>query len=341
MKKRLLIIGPLPDPKGGVGVHIKRLGELISPYFELKYIDESSYRKSEYFNLRSYNMLTYIKLLKWADVIHVHSGLHTLRIFHLIISKIFFKKVIITYHNTPKKKNLFFIRLYLNFYNKVIFVNKETAFKLLLNTTTYIQEAFIPQNISNESALPINIESWIIDKKAQGYVLLAANAWRLDVWDNTDLYGLDMCIELINEFKRTTNKKVAFVFNVSSVPKRNGYFQKYTEQIKELTLENEFLLTNQNVSFVKVIEQSDLVLRPTNTDGDALTIRESLYMGVPVIASDVVVRPESTIIFKCRNQNDLFNKVNSTLENIDKVRESVNKKISNDYLTFYRHLYDF
>jgi hypothetical protein len=49
-----------------------------------------------------------------------------------------------------------------------------------------------------------------------------------------------------------------------------------------------------------------MVIRPTNTDGDSLTIREGLYLNKIVLASDVVQRPEGTKLFKTRNAMDLF-----------------------------------
>ena len=48
-----------------------------------------------------------------------------------------------------------------------------------------------------------------------------------------------------------------------------------------------------------------MTLRTTNTDGDAISIRESLYFDKPVLASDIVSRPDGVAVFKTRNINDL------------------------------------
>lgn len=64
-----------------------------------------------------------------------------------------------------------------------------------------------------------------------------------------------------------------------------------------------------------LMKQCDLVLRPTNTDGDALTIREALYFGVPVIASDAVRRPTGTILFRNRDAKDLMCRTVDVLKN--------------------------
>ncbi len=57
-----------------------------------------------------------------------------------------------------------------------------------------------------------------------------------------------------------------------------------------------------------LFEYIDIFLRPTNTDGDSLSIREAIYSGIPTIASDIVERPFGTITFKNRVVSDLFEK---------------------------------
>ena len=64
---------------------------------------------------------------------------------------------------------------------------------------------------------------------------------------------------------------------------------------------------------MKLIECSDIVLRPTNTDGDALTVREALFLGKKVLASDIVERPEGTILFKTRDIDDLEKRLSSII----------------------------
>ena len=55
-----------------------------------------------------------------------------------------------------------------------------------------------------------------------------------------------------------------------------------------------------------MFKKVNLSIRPTITDGDAISIREALYFNCEVIASDVVKRPEGTVYFKCRDIDDLY-----------------------------------
>jgi glycosyltransferase involved in cell wall biosynthesis len=41
-----------------------------------------------------------------------------------------------------------------------------------------------------------------------------------------------------------------------------------------------------------------IIVRPTRSEGDALSVREGLSAGVPVIATDVVERPSGTVTFR-------------------------------------------
>lgn len=51
---------------------------------------------------------------------------------------------------------------------------------------------------------------------------------------------------------------------------------------------------------------SDLFLRPTRVDGDALSVREALALGIRCVASDAASRPEGTFLFASGDAVDLF-----------------------------------
>jgi glycogen(starch) synthase len=63
-----------------------------------------------------------------------------------------------------------------------------------------------------------------------------------------------------------------------------------------------------------VISRSVALIRPTFADGDSISVREALALGVPVIASNVTTRPEGTILFETGNSDDLMKKMEWTLE---------------------------
>lgn len=301
-KKKLLIIGPFPPPYGGVSIHIKRLNALLSINFEIFKIDESNHKKANIFNLRSFHIIEYFRLVAKSNIIHIHSGHYLLRIIHFCTSKIFNKKLIITIHSYDERDKTFLEkymdRLIFKYSYRVIFVSEEISQKFALKNS-FIKNAFLPPILSGEDPLPINIIYWIKFKRDKGYLICCANASRLDRFNNQDLYGLDLSIEASKQC-REENIKIAFVFVVSDTTGAID-IKLYENLIHQYDLANLFFLYKLPLSFIKLIELSDIILRPTNTDGDALTVREGLFLDKKVIASDVAKRPLNTYIFKNRD----------------------------------------
>lgn len=303
--KKILLIGPYPPPFGGVSIHIKRLKPLLAGRFDVDVIDEARVKKDNIFNIRSLKIGRYLQKVLAADIVHIHSGLLSLRILHYLAASLFFKKRIITIHGYEPGRGVVervLDKIMLRTCNKTIFVSREIAGRF--NVKQYlIKDAFLPPDLGAEEEIPAPVKNWVNEKRGLGYQVCSANAWRLDSHNNEDMYGLDLCIAAASELKKK-NEKVAFVFVVCE---DTGIIklEKYRQLIREFGLEDCFLLFEAPLSFIRLIGDSDIVLRPTNTDGDALTVREALFFGKTVIASDVVMRPAGTRLFKTRDAGSL------------------------------------
>ena len=64
---------------------------------------------------------------------------------------------------------------------------------------------------------------------------------------------------------------------------------------------------------LSVMKQLTAFLRPTYFDGDSLSVREALALGVPVVASDTDFRPEGVILFRKGQTNDFADKIRYVL----------------------------
>ncbi len=314
--KKVLIFGPVPPPAGGISIHIARLKHLIQNDFSIDFIDESSVIKQGYFSIKSFNPFIYLKKISSADILFIQTGGSHLRKFHILIGKLFFKKIIVTVHGYSKVKKLPFLlidSLFFQLCNKIILVNPYIFKRLYLSRSKCVfQHAFIPPIMLEEIDLPYYINDWFDLSKQKGNVILCANASRLNIFEKEDLYGLDMCIAVIKRLIEN-GYCVCFIYIVSSLDNGSEKYLKYQQLIIDLDLQNSFYLLSGIYSFVKVIENSDIVLRPTNADGDALTIREALFLGKSVIASDIVNRPHGTLLFKTRDHDDFYFKLSSLL----------------------------
>lgn len=341
MKNKILFIGPLPPPSGGASLHISRMTKLIENEFDIELIDESRTIKNNQFNIRSLNLFVYLKKVLKADLIYIHSGVNILRYFHLFIGCLTFKKMILTLHSYPytKKPVLKFMDEF--FFKKadVIFVvNSEILSRLSLPPEKcVIRSAFIPPKMDTEPNLPNALVDWIDDRKSKGKKIICANAWQLKIFNNQDLYGLDICIEVTRQLIEN-GAEISFAFIVSSLDENKNMFLDYQKIIENSGIKENFLLFNESISFVRLIECSDIVLRPTNTDGDALTVREALFLGKKVIASDAVKRPAGTVTFKSRDVADLNRKISEMISAEDEEGVKQPKESEEDYNKFYSDL---
>lgn len=318
-----MILGPFPPPFGGVSVHISRLKHMLETQYDIDVIDESKVAKPGVVHLQSFKLLPYLKRMFAADIVHIQSGHYFLRTLHFVVAKLLRKKVIVSLHsyaidkkgNLEKKIDLLIVKNS----DKVICVNREIRDRFSYKHTV-VREAFLPPVLKHEDALPATLENWIMRKKADGQLICCGNAWRLVNYNQQDLYGLDLFVEIAKQC-RENDMNVCFVFTISD---QNGdiSIEKYQKYIEDNDLKDIFYLYTQPVSFVRIIRLCDVVIRPTNTDGDALTIREGLYYHKHVIASDVVERPQNTILFKNRSVSSLF----SRLREIYELMEAENEK---------------
>ena len=334
--KRILYIGPYSEV-GGVSIHVRRLSQLVSDNYNVEIIDESKliFNDGVIYNLRSGRVVKYFQLILTSNIIHIHTSINWLRLIHVLLSKILFKEVILTIHSLThitSKNNFFLLKLASRCADKVICVNN--IIKNKLGKSSYIViPAYLPPILHEENDLPEELQ--IILDINKNRKIIVSNAYRLVLFNGQDLYGFDLLIEVARKIKvKKDNFKIILI--VSSLENNNELLSNYTNMLIKEKLENQISILPYSISFVKLIQRSDMVVRATNTDGDSLTIRESIFLNKPVIASDVIERPKGTILFKNRDSNDLYTKI---LENINKQKKPAMSS-NLEYKKFYLNLYN-
>ena len=337
-KKRLLIIGPAPQNTGGVSIHIRRLISLLKDYTTIDFIDEGRKRWDGIFNLRTLNIFKYIRKIKVCDVVYINSSVFILRIFNILVSKLLLRPTVVTIHRDltiERYKKITIAALKLC--NSVIVVNDKTLDflnKHISASKLHLIPAFIPPIIDEEPDIPLHVKEWISKvRSCNNSVLMISNASKLVLHNGEDLYGLDMCVELISKLAEMGKNNYYLIFIVMANSERQKQMlEEYKKMVEKANLQDRILILDEPLSFVRLISMSDIVLRTTNTDGDAISIREGLFMGKTVIASDVVKRPLGVLLFKTRNINSLLEVVlSSKLKDSESL--STNQEI--DYLKLY------
>lgn len=331
-------VGVYPKPIGGISVYIKRMKE----YMDLLNIpnevwDISGTKKSEINVVNIKLKYVPIKFLfqKNIDLIHYNICGVKAKNYIGLFNRLFFKnrKKILTIHGECKElfqKNNKRLVNSLNSFNAIICVksgDKDYLIKKGITCKVYEIPAFIKPIEKEEN---IQIPKYITDFIKKENFIITANASSLSFCNNEDLYGVDMCVELLNKLKnKYKNIKIGFVFCLSDIGNYK-YFKKIKEDLKKLNLEKDFLFVKDNIELYPIMKMSDLFIRPTNTDGDAVSVREALFYKIPVITSDVVKRPEGTILFKTRDFEDLYNKTLQVIENYQSHKSSIENIIVED-----------
>lgn len=339
--KRLLFIGPAPQNIGGISIHIRRLVGLMKGDYEIDFVDEGHTRYEGVYNLRSGDVFKYLGKVCKANIIHIHSGTWQLRAIHIIICKLLLRKrVIVTIHRDPNiEPHTGLTKWLLKHCDSAILVNKEGYQTMLCesNCKYVLQPAFLPPDMEDEIPLQEGITEWIENAiKNVGAFVMCSNAWNLVMHNGQDLYGLDMCIAAMAKLKEETARRYYLVFVVASNTEQQERMAVYKKQIAEIGLADRILIWEQPTSFVRLLRLCDLVVRTTNTDGDAISIREALYFGKPVLASDIVKRPEGVVMFKTRDVDDFTEKINE-MANRGVTMETPQRL---DYHTLYQSIYD-
>lgn len=338
---RILIIGPAPQNIGGISIHVRRLVALLKNDYTFDFVDEGHKRWDRVFNLRSLNILKYLGKVFKADIVHIQSGHFLLRLFHVIICRLILRKyTIVTIHRDPNIEGKTAItRWFMKHCNQVIVVNENgyNALSAKNSKCTYrLLPAYLPPIIEDEPALPDEINN-VISKIRQddNAILMVSNAWKLVRHENQDLYGLDLCIEALVKLKNSA-KRYYLIFVIADNTDAAKYVDKYKETIKTNGLTQQVVIWESPLSFVKLAQISDIVLRTTNTDGDAISIREAIDLGKVVIASDVVKRPNGVYLFKTRDVESLA----STIERISNQDSQPQIHKKNDYRQIYKLIYN-
>ncbi|MBW8886648.1 MAG: glycosyltransferase family 4 protein [Fibrobacteres bacterium] len=171
-----------------------------------------------------------------------------------------------------------------------------------------ILPAFIPPDENRErdiwGSYPPDVPAFLSRRRP----ILVANAFKIIFFENADLYGLDLCIELLARL-HVRYPDLGFIFALADDSAEPDYLGRMKSRILELSLREHFLILSGQRELWPLLRRAQVFIRPTNTDGDAISIREAIHFGIPVVASDACVRPDEVVLFASRDLDDLEGKV--------------------------------
>lgn len=320
MERMIELWGSYPPPIGGVSIHIKRLIAYLNqrrkvylknfkgtPIADLDYVVNVSSVWKEFFLL----VVTRKKL------IHLHTN--NMSAFVLIFFLGFRHRIGITLHNKNLGNlNSCWKRIFLHrFLNRMSFIIlNDPQYKECLKEKYKINDlkfhilpAFLPPLGNERKGISDVIQAF---RDSHSY-LISANAFKLRYENSVDIYGFDSLIELVNYLKQK-GINVGLMFCLPQIGDY-GYYKICLDKIKRMKLsDNIMIIQDTQLNGFEIWEISHLFVRPTTTDIEGVSIKEALCCNVPVVATDVCVRPPEVLLYKSNDNSDLFKKVDQCYE---------------------------
>lgn len=305
----VLIVGPMPPPIGGVSIHIERLSrELERRRIAYDILDESRIAKAGVANLRGISPFAYLAKMRRARLVHIHSSNGLVRLAHTLAARALGAKVLHTVHSLMgTRASLAALRLAVRLGHVTIGVSPVVAGALGRGSLTV--PAFIAPDAGDETIEPA-IAQWIDEQKRAGRTIIAVNAFRAERYEGVDLYGLDLMIEAFADGR--LRERFAAIVCIATTQDFEDYQEVLDRKVAALQLDGRFKMIVGPTKFAGVLRRCDVFVRPTYSDGDAISIREALWYGLPVIASDAAPRPEGTTLFRSRDTGELIARILAT-----------------------------
>lgn len=329
--KRVIIWGSLPNPFGGVSVHVLRLIEALKEFNNVELVNFSSERPIiERPNIRSSKGIfkEFVSvLLKKKILIH----LHTNRLIVLYLFSLFKREqFIVTLHNKRFLKfrmierNIFIYSLkkaYCVFSNDV----EVQSFLKEYNIQIINAPAFLPPCDIEYQKGVIN-EAFLSFRKRYPLVF-SMSVFGFNYLEEDD-YGIKSLLYLMQEIE---NKDWGICLCVSQPNKRDlAVFQK---QLISSRLDDRVLFLINEITNGSVIwKQSDGFLRLNNTDIEGLSVKEALILNTPVLASNICSRPQDAIVYSTNSYEDLRRKFLYLIEQNSFLKEKLIQSSKKDII---------
>lgn len=325
MTARLAIIGSYPPPYGGVAVHVHRLCALL----DQRGVDYVVYNATSdagdgrrihgVYSKRREWLIKYLLFGK-EPVVYMMSGRLSAWVMSAMAAAWRGKRVLLRLRNSAlpdwvkqSSWKRFWCRYALRRMSAVICVSQalaDSAIALGVDASrVHHSPGFLPPANPTDRA-DVNPAVWSFIERHRP--ILSANG-KVDWYQGVDLYALDHLVELAGRLKPDFPSLGLVICFWDHHSQDEAYLDKLRQRAVELGVADNILFNTQSGQFVPVIHASDVFLRPTNTDGDANSVREALYLGVPAVASDAVARPAGSIVFRTRDIDDLERRVRGVL----------------------------
>ena len=327
------LIGSYPPPYGGISVHLQRLVEFLQTQdinVVLYNTVSASCVPGSVVSVSRHKILWFLRfcLRHRCRIVHLESCNWFSRLLFGIMARFRKGKYLISIQGRSITEALRVSRLrsgltrwVLRQMDMVIASNEDIERECLDDVglpreNVRMIPAFIPPDPDNAPELP----EYVVDFLETHSPLISSVGWIGQINMGSDLYGIDMMIELVDLLKEDY-PNIGFVLSINGGQKAD--IERLVTECRE-RVGDRFLAVQESLPDIgHILRSSDLFVRPTNTDGDSVSVREALYLGTPVVASDAVPRPDICRLFATRDTDAFAKCVRKALTDLPALKKQV------------------
>lgn len=320
MRRKIVVLGPLPPPFGGVSLHIVRFLQLLeSEGVRAQALAYTGVERGGSIRkllavarmlLRIYGQVPTLR----NEVLHIHYGglAYFLALAPLVgLSN---RRKVVTFHSVRVLQDLatrpaWVRRLALRLLDRfALFVAVRAEIGEALRTlglagpAVLVMPAFLPPAPTEQDLgrLPGEVAKDLLQAQEARRLQVCCGAYYLGPgYGHDDIYGVEELVRELVTLTSRTGRELDLWILVSNAPRTDA--QKQAEaavRIASAPASRLRLHLHFGLPLVPVMSRCDAFVRPSREDGDSVAIREALALGLPVLASDVVARPEGVAIYR-------------------------------------------
>jgi glycosyltransferase involved in cell wall biosynthesis len=328
----LLILGPVPPPLGGISVHISRVVPLLQDAgLNVQVLNHFESMEATFVvgTLRR-NPLRYYFLPRRipARILHYHHS-HWSQLLAVALGKTRSRsRYIVTVHGedlpTLLRSRIPWLgrvtRWALRRFDVIIVVNdkiRQTIEAEFVDRPIEVLPAFLADHAAETHYEP-SLEKFL--SSGPGLILPAFRVRFMP--DGRDVYGFDTAVEAFTVVAkgRPSLHLALFVAEQPKGRKPTRYLNDLIRRLERVGLRDRTKVVF-GVPLTPAFRHDVVLVRPSRMDGDALSIREALDIGVPVVASDAVERPSGVVTFATDNVVDFARKLEDVLDRRSDLRD--------------------
>jgi glycosyltransferase involved in cell wall biosynthesis len=115
--------------------------------------------------------------------------------------------------------------------------------------------------------------------------------------DGDDIYGVRLLLDMMSILTTKLPKAGLILWAYDARSHHMNSLPSLRADLKKRSLESQVVVHRGTEQLWPTMKICDVFLRPSTTDGDSNAIREAVFLGKPVVASDCVARPQQVLTF--------------------------------------------